>query len=291
MAKSPTKKKYPRPLLVIAGVAFAFFSIALLTYLFIGSRGRIPEMPRISVKSSETDEAMRSLEERAAGFAPTEEERALIDALETLHIAETDHSQGVPPQLRTLLENLREQLAAYATSARLRFLLLGDYLALRLHKVLVKKLSLMAKEDPEAQLVDPQIHQFGGAFYERLVEKGIVLKNGECAVSSALFPVLFRYRWRLLSGVESDAAFTNVEKRLLNDFVVRFVDSNQKERRLRAAEALYRLDPNYEITIAKARVLYEAGEEENAIRALEEALKRGERNREIEGFLSALTEK
>jgi hypothetical protein len=77
----------------------------------------------------------------------------------------------------------------------------------------------------------------------------------------------------------------------LNDFIVRFVDSNQKERRLCAAEALHILDPNYEITIAKARVLYEAGEKENAIRTLEEALKRGERNREIEEFLNALKEK
>jgi hypothetical protein len=186
--------------------------------------------------------------------------------------------------LQFLHDDVRQAFSDYAEKKRDRYLTLGDLSALDFLDVLLASLSRTGKN----AALDSRIFLLGGAFFERAKQRGLIRGNGTLAVSTALIPVLFRYRWRLLASLPPRFGFTATENRILYDFEVRFLEPTKTERRLNAVKKLTELSPDYAAVIAEARVLYEAGRTSDALIILQKAAEKEGETQTIERFVKAL---
>ena len=84
------------------------------------------------------------------------------------------------------------------------------------------------------------------------------------------------------------AGLSPVERVVYYDFVVAFTEPDAVSRRLGAIERLKSLDDTYDEIVARAVVLYQAGQRERARDTLRRGVEDGRRDSEIASFLRAL---
>ena len=248
---------FRHPLFAIAGTGLLFVAVAWSTYFITGESTSVPELPTVHITAAQSENILEYLKTRVKGFQLTSEEKTIVAALQDVHLAETDLSQGAPPQLPLLIENLERELTRLAQKDTSRYLIFGDALALDFCRALFNtfghKPDQVKTDTPDAALI-----LLGGAFYRRARAKRLIDERGNPTVPKALFSVLYRNRWRLMAHLPPDDAFTHTEKLLLHEFTVRFAPANELDRRLKAIAALKSLNPSYDADAARMRVRYEA---------------------------------
>ena len=103
-------------------VAFAVFvviavGVPVVTYLAVSHRGRIPPAPRVVFTEEEMQRSILDLVTRIKSFKPTDQENALIEDLQEVHMEETS-SEADPNSAIDLRQMMKRLEASLQTAAK-----------------------------------------------------------------------------------------------------------------------------------------------------------------------------
>lgn len=278
----------------IAGGALVAAAVAGAVFFAVRSGEKpLPEMPRARFSAPEVDGALTGLRARAARFVPTGDERHLAGEMRSMHLAEVGASLGAErrERSRAQLDAFRKSAAALAGSDRERFVGLGEKLAVELQDATEAFLLFASKEGLDAALAGPgealdRVVAAGGLFVRRSAERGLIGPGGRLEGPRLLPEVLFRRRWCGAVGLEGSERFSAVEERAALDFTAAF--TTNADSRLRAIDALEKLDPSYDALVARALVLHAAGATADARALVERGIASGRTDRAIGMLRDAL---
>ncbi len=292
MNSTTDSNRFSKKTIEILKVAFGMLAVAavgFITYKGVSSRGHIPPFPQVRLDSKESEKSLLDTASRAASFSPKEDELKLISMLEQLHLLETGEEEEEPTRsVETRTEELAAALKQAAKQNQERFLLLGDYLAVRFDSALKALLSQKPSKDETRSYAYMRVTLFSGAFYMRAQKSGLIAPDRTLKGSAALPEILFRFRWRLLAGLPGTLELTRFEQKALFDFTARFVDKQDVDRRLKAASKLAELDSTYDAVTAKALIRCEAGQYEQALAILNKATAAGRNDPAFQSFVRAV---
>ncbi len=278
---------------ILSAVIFVatLFATATAIYYSISIQGYLPEFPKVSTSVEEAEKSIAGLFLRTKDMSLTEKEKDFVNQLEELHLAETNELSDPPSlSIEKRVENLQRSLSEAARDNIDRFLLLGDFLAARFHSALEALLSEKQGVAPNRSTAVMRVNVFGGAFYKQAIERGIIDNAKGVNGSVALPQIMFRYRWRLLADLKKDLEFSDFEKRVLLDFVARFSNKHEASKRLNAVTELAQMDLSYDIELASALILSEAGRTHEALLYLEDAISGKPDNKKLKGLYRLLQE-
>ncbi len=276
-------------------VVLAALCIAAAVFRMVSSKGRIPQLPRVVLSATEERTATEALRRRTAAFVPSAQETGLVQLFEQMHRAETERlRKGANDKGPLGEQEAFRQAALQAVSLdESRFLLLGDWLALRFQDAFVKVLAHAQQHGIEAVTTEGsemmrRLLLSGGTFFFRAVKAGAITPDGKLSASQIAPQVLFRVRWRHLAKVRLDEGFSAAEKKAHFDFVAAFASPVAEQSRVRAVSELKRLDKSYDNTVALGIVLHEAGNDKAAYDVVSKTMKNGRKDTALLEFAKAL---
>lgn len=289
---SKNKLEKKRGALVGGIVALVALVAAAGVFFWVRGEGDLPQMPRAHISKAEQDEAVEALLGRIKGFAMYPLEQEMVTILEKINNVEVDDSlsedqrrEKLEPLLAQFNRKAREQIIVDVS----RYLEFGDYLAMRFEEALQKVLDEASQKGLGAVLAEggPSVRELeakGGSFLDRAVEVGAIGPDGELRAAKIAPQVLFRVKWRHMGSLSVDTEFTPVEQLAYLDFVVRYSKPESLNKRLSAIVALANFDDDYDATMARALVLYQAEKKADAYTELKSAIDEGRQDPEILEF-------
>ncbi len=277
-------------------VALVAVIAAVGVFFWVRGEGNIPQMPRAHMSKAAQEEATAALRGRIKGFSLYPLEQEMVAILEKINEIEVDDSLGekerrekLEPLLDKFSRKAREQVAVDVS----RYLEFGDFLATQFEAALKEVLDEAEKKGLGAILAQrgpavEELEKKGGSFLDRAIEVGAIGRHGELKTARITPQVLFRVKWRHMGTLSVDTELTPVEQLAYLDFTVRFSKPESLNKRLAAIVALENFDDEYDATIARALVLYEAGKADDAYRELKSAIDAGRQDQEILDFAHEL---
>ena len=275
--------------IVFVIVFFLSIAAAVTVFVIVKEIAEVPPLPRASFDLKELQEAILTLEAKGKSITPTSEEEALIGTLEKVHTAELSKEKTA----HDLASAYRVQAESIMLSDKDRYLKLGDRQAWKFSVAFTDVLMLMKNKGIKEVLRDrgeaiKKLNLLGGTFLSRALKWNIIDVRGHLDAPSLLPAVLFKRRWRAMVGIRDLEGLTPLEMRVDRDFVVRFSRKSAYKERVRAINALARLDSSYDALVAKAVVLFEGNRIEEALSLLKSSGRAREGDQTVESFIRFL---
>jgi hypothetical protein len=171
--------------------------------------------------------------------------------------------------------------------------LLGDHLAFDFGQALENLLSIAQRDGFDAVRVNnkriiEEIEIKGGSFLSRARGRGVIDDKGKLYVPRITPQVLFRIRWRHLGGLPIEEDLNPAELKAYFGFVVAFANPLSMKKRLGAIKRLKEMDDSYDDLIARAIVLHQSANDQDAYQELKKGIDQGRGDAEILNFAKAL---
>ena len=288
---SPKKGRFGRLKVLTTGLLVA----ALFLAVYFGAssgKGALPPMPEVPVDAAQMAFAVERLERRAKSVKLDNWHKELIDAFEKLNIAEAQKQNG--KTIAGLHQIFLNKSGIPQTAQKARYLLLGDYLAVRFEAMFKQVLAEIGKQGvAQAMMAQSTAYQelvkLSGNFLQDSIHMGLVRPDGTLRVAPYVPQILFRKRWRALGEIPFRYRFLEIESLADSIYQLNFGSRDALDMRLRAIRRIQKAVPDYDDVTAKALVYYEAKETAHAIEILKNALKAQPDNFTMNQFLLFLS--
>ncbi|MBN2716941.1 MAG: hypothetical protein JXX14_13900 [Deltaproteobacteria bacterium] len=285
----PKKNVRLKWMLLVVAVAATFVGIF---FLASPRNGALPPMPEVKIDRTQMAFAVNRFKKRAGAVTVERWQQNLINAYKKLNIAEARFDDA--KTIEFLHRIFVEKSEIPQTAQKERYLLLGDYLALKFEGQLQKVLTDVQRMGLERVTAErnhnyQELIALSGNFFKESVQIGLIRPDGQLRVAPYVPQILFRKRWRVLGELPFRYQFLEIESLADAAYQLRFGKPSAMEMRLRAIAQIRRLDPDFNHQIASALVYYEGQESNRAIDVLKRALVKTPDNFTMNQFLLFLS--
>ena len=210
---------------------------------------KVEDFPRVVFDTGEIDAYTAVEKTKAAGFRPTEEEAALLEALEKLQVDEGGgYPVSVDKDVRMREKQLQDGLVRLRRKSGLdRVLELGDYAA--------QSCISAFQRGNDSELINRKC----GSLMYHAVKSGLIRADGALMGPKHILRVLFKVRWRnFLENVPPLAGLKSLELLAYHDFIVAFYPPDRAQTRLESISQIKKLDSGYPADSARECVKWAA---------------------------------
>jgi tetratricopeptide (TPR) repeat protein len=292
--KDDKKSERSVKLIILFGFAAAL-TILLLTAVYRFAQphnGSVPSMPSLNINQNELKDAVDRLHKRADSVKKLNSYQAsTLEAFFKLNMVEI--SSKDPQTVIAAQAGFEQQTQIPATAKKERYLLLGDYVAVKFEKAL-KKVLLRAENEGLKKIINLEdadyanLVKLSGSFLVSLIQRGAVAEDGKLLIPDYMPQIIFRRRWRMLGGLPYRYNFLEVEALVDNYYLLMQTEPSLVDKRLKAVKRVKQLTPDFDYILARAIVYYEGKERQRAIEVLKSAIDSDADNFTAQQFLRFL---